>query len=176
MVRWFWSVDTLFWQLSINHNIDVQYQFTCAPKLARKCEIERWYATIYRPHTFELNSIAKYQLLFLWKSFENIWPFILYLDSGETELINGCVVPFAIDKFSQKCLEAASTLKYEPLNSCITVHSVWIMKIFNIMFPNTCSRNKRRKNCEESRWRSQSALVRPLAMPCLNRCQYLIGS
>ena len=35
------------------------------------------------------------------------------------------------------------------------------------MFPNTCSRNKRRKNCEESRWRSQIALVRPLAMPCL---------
>ena len=29
------------------------------------------------------------------------------------------------------------------------------------------SRNKRLKNCEESRWRSQSALVRPLAMPCL---------
>ena len=42
------------------------------------------------------------------------------------------------------------------------------MKIFNIMFPNTCSRNKRRKNCEESRWRSQSALVRPLAMSCLS--------
>ena len=35
------------------------------------------------------------------------------------------------------------------------------------MLLNTCSRNKRRKNCEESRWRSQSALVRPLAMPCL---------
>ena len=37
------------------------------------------------------------------------------------------------------------------------------MKIFNVILPNTCSRNKRRKNCEESRWRSQSALVRPLA-------------
>ena len=35
------------------------------------------------------------------------------------------------------------------------------------MLLNTCSRNKRRKNCEESRWRSQSALVRPLAMPIL---------
>ena len=32
------------------------------------------------------------------------------------------------------------------------------------MVLNTCSRNKRQKNCEESRWRSQSALVRPLAM------------
>ena len=35
------------------------------------------------------------------------------------------------------------------------------------MLLNTCSRNKRRKNCEESRWRCQSALVRPLTMPCL---------
>ena len=34
-----------------------------------------------------------------------------------------CVSPFAIVEFGQKCLEAASTLKYEPLNSCTTVHS-----------------------------------------------------
>ena len=39
----------------------------------------------------------------------------------------------------------------------------------NITFPNTCSRNKRRKHCEESRWRSQSALVRPLAMSCFKQ-------
>ena len=45
-------------------------------------------------------------------------------EAGETELINMCVSPFAIAEFGQKCLEAASTLKYEPLNSCITVHSV----------------------------------------------------
>ena len=44
------------------------------------------------------------------------------------------------------------------------LHSVWIMKIFNVMLLNPCSRNKRRKNCEVSRWRSQSALVRPLAV------------
>ena len=31
------------------------------------------------------------------------------------ELINTCVVPIA--ELGQKCLEAASTLKYEPLNS-----------------------------------------------------------
>ena len=66
--------------------------------------------------------------------------------------------------------------KNEALNSCITVHSVWIMKIFNLMPLTICSRNKGRKNCEESRWRSQSALFRPLAMSCLNRCQDLIGS
>ena len=83
--------------------------------------------------------------MFHWKSFENIWSFILYLEAGETELINTCVVPFAIAEFGQKCLEAASTLKYEPLNSCITVHSIWIMKIFNVMLPNTCTHNKRWK-------------------------------
>ena len=25
MVKWYWSADTLFWQLPIDHNIDVQY-------------------------------------------------------------------------------------------------------------------------------------------------------
>ena len=73
---------------------------------------------------------------------------ILYLEAGETEVINTWprVVPFAIAELGQRCLQAASTLKYEPLNSCITVHSFWIMKIFNVMLLNTCSRNKRRKN------------------------------
>ena len=47
--------------------------------------------TFYRPHTFKLKSISKYQLLLHWKSFENIWSFILYLEAGETQLINTCV-------------------------------------------------------------------------------------
>ena len=41
------------------------------------------------------------------------------------------------------------------------------MTIFNVMLLNTCSRNKRWKNCEESIWQSQSALVWSLTMPCL---------
>ena len=40
------------------------------------------------------------------------------------------VVPFAITELGHKCLEPAATLKYEPLNSCITVLSIWIIKIF----------------------------------------------
>ena len=32
--RWYWSADTLFWQLSIDHNIDVQSVFSWAPKVA----------------------------------------------------------------------------------------------------------------------------------------------
>ena len=106
--------------------------------------------------------------MFHWKSFENIWSFILYpVEAGETELRNTCVVPFTIAELGQKCVEAASTLKYEPLNSCITLQSVWIMTIFNVTLLNTCSCNKRWKNCEESIWQSQSALVWPSTMPCL---------
>ena len=43
-VRWYWSADTLFWQLSIDDNIDVQSAFPWAPKVARKCESKHWYA------------------------------------------------------------------------------------------------------------------------------------
>ena len=43
-VRWYWSADALFWQLSIDHNIDVQSDFSWAPKVARKCESKHWYA------------------------------------------------------------------------------------------------------------------------------------
>ena len=43
-VGWYWSADTRFWQLSIDHNIDVQSVFSWAPKLARKCESKHWYA------------------------------------------------------------------------------------------------------------------------------------
>ena len=38
------SADTLFWQLSIDDNIDVQSAFSWAPKVARKCESKHWYA------------------------------------------------------------------------------------------------------------------------------------
>ena len=43
-VRWYWSADTLFWQLSINDNIDVQSASSRAPKVARKWESKHWYA------------------------------------------------------------------------------------------------------------------------------------
>ena len=43
-VRWYWSADTLFWQLSIDVNIDVQSVFSWASKVARKCESKHWYA------------------------------------------------------------------------------------------------------------------------------------
>ena len=77
------------------------------------------------PHTFELKSTSKYQLLFHRKSFEIIRSFILYLEAGETELINACVVPFAITECGQKCLEAASTLKHEPLKTAASLYTAF---------------------------------------------------
>ena len=38
-VMWYWSADTLFWQLSIDHNIDVQLVFSWAPKLAKSVRV-----------------------------------------------------------------------------------------------------------------------------------------
>ena len=37
-VRRYWLADALFWQLSIDNNIDVQSASSWAPKVARKCE------------------------------------------------------------------------------------------------------------------------------------------
>ena len=42
-VRWHWSADALFWQLSTDHNIDVQSVFSWAPKEVRKCESKHWF-------------------------------------------------------------------------------------------------------------------------------------
>ena len=43
-IRWYWSADTMFCQLPIDHNIDVQSVFSWAPKLTRKCESKHRFA------------------------------------------------------------------------------------------------------------------------------------
>ena len=43
-VRRYWSADTLFWQLSIDHNVDVQAVSSWAPKVVRKCESKHWFS------------------------------------------------------------------------------------------------------------------------------------
>ena len=43
-VRWYWSADTLFWQLSIDQNIDAQSVFSWALKVVRKCESQHWFS------------------------------------------------------------------------------------------------------------------------------------
>ena len=107
--------------------------------------------------------------MFRWKNFEKYQIFCTLPWSRWNrtyKLWITRVVPFAIAELGQKCLEAAPTLKYEPLNICITVLSVWILKMFQCCASKHLSRNKRQKNCEESRWQSQSALVWPLAQQC----------
>ena len=36
MVTWYWSADTLFWQVSIDHNMDVQYQRSTQYSIAQR--------------------------------------------------------------------------------------------------------------------------------------------
>ena len=49
MVMWYWTADALLWQLSIDHNLDVQYQvapgYQEGPTLARKCDSSHWYSS-----------------------------------------------------------------------------------------------------------------------------------
>ena len=77
--------------------------------------------TIYRPHTPELKSISKFQLLFHhfyslpWSRWNRIYK--LYCE------IRPLYRHATIAKLGQKTLEAASTLRQEPLNSFIAVHS-----------------------------------------------------
>ena len=115
--------------------------------------------TIYRLQTSNLKSISKFQLLFHWKNFEKYMIFYTLLDAGETELKNDEIRVlyhnFAITELGQMSWSSTYTKKCGPVNRCITVLSIWIMKIFQ------CYVSKQHKNCEESRWWSLSALVWP---------------
>ena len=90
---------------------------------------------------------------FVGRILSNLSP---YLEAGETQLKNTCLSTVRDSRIrSEMSWNSINAYKIWTLRQrCITVHSIWIMKIFNIMFPNTCSRNKRRTNCKESRWRS----------------------
>ena len=48
--RWYWPADTLFWQLSIDHIIDVKSVFSWASKLARKCDSIHWFPVVRTDH------------------------------------------------------------------------------------------------------------------------------
>ena len=117
--------------------------------------------TIHRPQTSELKSISKFQLLFHWKNFEKYMIFYALPWSRWNRTHkwwNTCIVPFAIAELGQRSWSSTHTKKCRPVNRCITVLSIWIMKIFQ------CYASKQRKNCEETRWLSLSALVWPQAM------------
>ena len=108
--------------------------------------------------TSNLKSISKFQLLFHWKNFEKYMIFYALPWSRwnrTQKWWNTCVVPFAITELGQMSWSSTYTKKCGPVNRCITVLSIWIMKIFQ------CYVSKQHKNCEESRWWSLSALVWP---------------
>ena len=68
MVTWYWSADTLLWQVSIDHNIDVQYQRS-TPFL-RSVVVVRT-----RPRTIPLATISMRKLI-------HWFPFLSYMSIG----------------------------------------------------------------------------------------------
>ena len=107
------------------------------------------------PQTSELKSIFKYQLLFHWMKFEKYMIFYTIPWSRSNrphKLWNTCVVPFAIAELGQTfwCSTHTKIWTRQQLYHC-TQRAFESWRYFNVMFINTFSRNKRRKNCEESR-------------------------
>ena len=99
--------------------------------------------TIYRLQTSNLKSISKFQLLFHWKNFEKYMIFYALPWSRwnrTQKWWNTCVVPFAITELGQTSWSSTYTKKCGRVNRCITVLSIWIMKIFQ------CYVSKQHKN------------------------------
>ena len=65
---WYWPADNLFWQLSIDHNMDMQYQVQ-ALRLAEKCDILLGSPVVpmYGQVATEISWVDK--LLYKWTSF-----------------------------------------------------------------------------------------------------------
>ena len=82
----------------------------------------------------ELKSISNWITIIV--LLEKLWKLYDLLYSTLKQLKQSSYITFVkyraivIAELGQKCFEVAPTLKYEPLNNCITVLSVWIMKIF----------------------------------------------
>ena len=129
---------------------------------------------IFWPYTPELKSISKFRILSHWKNFEKYMIFYTLPRSRGNrthKLWNTSLVLFEIAKLGQTWLVAPPILKYEPLNSCITIRIVWIMKIFQCY---TFSGNKR-----QNYGRSKCLKVPLFDLKRSNvmfRCQNLIGS
>ena len=74
---------------SVSERIKLVYRINLlGTAFKKKAAFQTSKTTIYRPHTSELKSISKYQLLtFHLKIFEKLFFYTL-LEAGETELIN----------------------------------------------------------------------------------------
>ena len=135
--------------------------------------------TIYRSHTPELKSISKFQLLFHWRNFEKYMVFYTLPWSRWNRihtLWHTCVVPFALAELGQMSWSSSHTKICTPYTAASLCSAFESWRYFNVILLNTFRRNKRRKNCEESRWLSPIALVWPSAKSLTVRSQNLIGS
>ena len=135
--------------------------------------------TIYRPHTPELKSISKFQLLFHWRNFEKYMVFYTLPWSRWNRihtLWHTCVVPFALAELGHMSWSSSHTKICTRYTAASLYSAFESWRYFNVILLNTFRRNKRRKNCEESRWLSPIALVWPSAKSLTVRSQNLIGS
>ena len=85
-------------------------------------------------------------------------------------------VPFVLAELGQMSRSSSRTKICTPQTAASLYSAFESWRYFNVMLLNTFSRNKRRKNCEESRWLSPRALVWPSAKSLTVRSQNLIGS
>ena len=91
------------------------------------------------------------------------------------KLLNTCVVPFAIAELGQMSWRNTHTKIWPDPSTAASLYSAFeSWRYFNVMLLNTFSCHKRRKNWEESRWRSLRALAWPYSKSLTVRCQNLI--
>ena len=87
-----------------------------------------------------------------------------------------CPPPFVLAELGQMSRSSSRTKICTPQTAASLYSAFESWRYFNVMLLNTFSCNKRRKNCEESRWLSPRALVWPSAKSLTVRSQNLIGS
>jgi len=92
MVMWYWSADTLFWQVSIDHNMDVQCQrSTCWTKAACLCQPIVWsMAAMLRDCVVVVVAVVHpaSQIILVF------WLVLTYDPLGDSHLNNVIIIPF----------------------------------------------------------------------------------
>ena len=135
MVMWYWSADNLFWQLSIDHNMDVQYHICkIKPRLHDLVLAEVWL-----PCSMSLPSLSNET-----KNFEIKW--IVQLSRPP----NG---PNQLQKATSQCNFFANLIRYSDhrpkvLKRCVCIlpYSISVKKVTEHFW------NCRGKGCCYSSW------------------------
>ena len=88
-VRWHWSADTLFWQLSIDRNIDVYYQvkrWLQAPTLAREFDLSHWLPCVTKCCMIQSVLCSSIKVYFFTCSYFRILYSVLHLKDSSTSI------------------------------------------------------------------------------------------